>query len=67
MYKKNWSIINSEKCMATLNFLFGYQEHLLSSAFSAQFYCKPHKNFPVFVGTTHRKLDYLKMRSAYAQ
>ena len=25
----------SEKCMVTPNFLFGYQEHLLNSAFSA--------------------------------
>ena len=33
----NWSFIISEKCMVTPNFIFGYQEHLLSSAFSAQF------------------------------
>ena len=30
----NWSLIISEKCMATPNFLLGYQEHLLSFAFS---------------------------------
>ena len=33
----NLCFINSEKGMATPNFLFGYQEHLLKSAFSAQF------------------------------
>ena len=47
--------------MATPNFLSEYQEHLLSSAFSAYF--KPCKDISVSVGTTHRKLEYLKMRS----
>ena len=28
---------------------------------------QPHKNIPVLVGTTHRKLVYLEMRRAYAQ
>ena len=31
----SWSLIISEKCMVTPNFLFGYQKHLLSSGFSA--------------------------------
>ena len=31
----NWSFIISEKCMVTPDFSFWYQEHLLSSAFSA--------------------------------
>ena len=29
------SLIIYEKCMTTPNFIYGYQEHLLSSAFSA--------------------------------
>ena len=33
----NWSLIISEKFMVTPNFRFGYQEHLLSSAFSSLF------------------------------
>ena len=31
------AFFSSEKCMVNPNFLFGYQEHLLNSAFSAQF------------------------------
>ena len=31
----NSSLIISEKCVVTPNFLFGYQEHFLSSTFSA--------------------------------
>ena len=31
----NWSLIISEKCMVTPNFLFGYQIHLLSFALSS--------------------------------
>ena len=30
----NWSLIISQKCMATPNFLFGFQEYLLRSTFS---------------------------------
>ena len=47
----------SEKCVATPNFLFGYQELLLSSAFSVHMYCsfKPRKNIPVLVGATRWK------------
>ena len=30
----NWSFFISEKCMVTPDFLFEYQEHFLSSAFS---------------------------------
>ena len=32
-----YGLIIFEKCMATPNYIFGYQEHLLSSDFSAQF------------------------------
>ena len=39
------------------NFLFGYQKHLLSSAFSDS----------VLVDTTHRKPAYLEMRRTCAQ
>ena len=33
----NPSLIISEKCVVTPNFLFAYRDHLLSSAFSAKF------------------------------
>ena len=65
MYSVYWSFVISEKCMVTTNFRFEYQEHLLSSAFSAWF--KPRKNIPVLAGTTHRKPKYLEMRRTYAQ
>ena len=61
----NWSLIISEKCVVTSNLLFGYQEHLLSSAFSESF--EPRKNIPVLISTTHRKSEYLEMRRTYAQ
>ena len=49
--------------MVTPNFLFGYQEHLLSFTFST---CK---NIPVLVNTctTNRKPKYLEMHRMYAQ
>ena len=49
----------------TPNLLFGYQKHLLSSAFSELSF-KPRKNIPVLVGTTHRKPEFLEMRRTYA-
>ena len=50
------------KMHGTPNFLFGYQEHLLSlHSF------KPGKIIPVLVGTTHRKPEHLEMRRRYAQ
>ena len=50
--------------MVTPNFLLGYQEHLLSSAF---FSFKPRKNIPVLVGATNRKPECLEMRRTCAQ
>ena len=46
--------------MVTPNFQFGYQEHLLGSAFSVR------KNFPVLVSTTDKKPEYPKMPRTYA-
>ena len=45
--------------MAIHNFLFEYQENLLSSASYAQF--APRKNIPVLISTSHRKSEYLEM------
>ena len=56
----------SEKCMVTPNFLFGYQEHLPSSCFLCLVLNRA-KNIPVFVGTTHRKPEYLEVLRTYAQ
>ena len=58
----NRSSIISEKCMVTPNFLFGYQNHLLTVLLSPHSF-KPRKNIPVLVSTTHRKFKYLGMRS----
>ena len=64
----NGSFIITKKIMVTPNFSFGYQEHLLikSSAFFWHSF-KTRENIPVFIDTTHRKTDYLKMCRTYAQ
>ena len=51
--------------MVTPNFLFGYPEHLLSSAFPHSFELR--KNIPVLIDTTHAKSEYLEMRRTYAR
>ena len=65
-------LFQSEKCMVylfTSSFLFGYQEHLLSSAFSAYSVVLNHAKI-CLISTRHhldRKPKYLKMCRMYAQ
>ena len=53
--------------MATLNFLFGYQEYLYYYDLLSPDTFKPRKNIPVLVSIGDRKSKYLEMRRTYAQ
>ena len=55
--------------MVTPSFLFTcrYQEHLLSSSFSAYFQTAQKYPCILIVGTIHRKPKYLKMHRTYGQ